>query len=340
MLDFLRAIAKVELSENDKEAIIEYMQKEIGCPDYINAIFFNRIQYLFIKHVIEINQFNLLNKKLGMDYSAQLYFNNLLYNEYLDYLDKITEDFEANNIEYSILKGFSIMDSLYRVDDLIYRRFSDTDILVSKKDVREVDKIMKKYEFVQGSVNSMGQIEAASRREIIYWGLNSHQEQLYVKFSKYAVTPYMAIDIDINTSIFEGGKNVDPISTEELLKHRQVKVNGHGKKFYALEKEYELIQLIYHFYKDTIYEIKKKMRQDYSLNKFCDIREYVLRYRNEIDWNLFADIVNTNKIGDGIYYVLLIVSDFYKDMNIDDILDKIEADKNVEIPCWEKIFNR
>ena len=197
---------------------------------------------------------------------------------------------------------------------------------------------MKKYDFVQGSVNSMGQIEKASRREIIYWGLNSHQEQLYVKFSKYAVTPYMAIDIDINTSIFEGGKTKDPIPTEELLKHRQVKINGHGKKFYALEKEYELIQLIYHFYKDTVYEIKKAMKQDYSLNKFCDVREYILKYRDEIDWDLFIDIVNSNNIGNGIYYVLLIVSDFYKDMDIDDILERIEADKNVEIPCWENVF--
>ena len=64
MLDFLKAVAKVEQSEDDKLAMMSYLQKNVRCPDYINALFFNRIHYLFMKHVIEQNQIQLLKKHL------------------------------------------------------------------------------------------------------------------------------------------------------------------------------------------------------------------------------------------------------------------------------------
>lgn len=56
---------------------------------------------------MEQNLIELLDNKLGMDYSAQLYLNNLMYNEYLDIIKEIVEEFNKNGICYCILKGFS-----------------------------------------------------------------------------------------------------------------------------------------------------------------------------------------------------------------------------------------
>lgn len=123
---------------------------------------------------MEQNLIELLDNKLGMDYSAQLYLNNLMYNEYLDIIKEIVEEFNKNGICYCILKGFSIIDSLYKVKDSIYRKFSDVDILVEKKDVSIINIILNSIGFIQGKITSSGGIAKASRRDILYLSLNSH----------------------------------------------------------------------------------------------------------------------------------------------------------------------
>lgn len=336
MINFLKAISRVTLTNNEKEILINFLENDYMYPNYTEVLLKNRIQFLFFKHIMEQKQIDLLDNKLGLDYTAQLYFNKLLYNEYIDVIEEVISEFNRNNIHYCIIKGFSIIDSLYNVNQLIFRRFSDVDFLISKCDVDKVKCILEALEFVQGKINTMGEIEKASRKDILYWSLNSHQEHTFIKFSKYAISPFVKINIDINTSIFEGGTIPDPISTEELLNHRQVKKNSRGGDFYTLDYTYEFMQLCYHFYKDTVYEAKIQRKENYTLYKFCDIREYFIKYKSEIDWNLFISIINQHELGNMIYRVLYTVSNFYGDLDIDDIINQIKITQNIELPNWEK----
>lgn len=337
MIDFLKLVSKINLSQEEKEKFSSFMESNDISQNLIGTIYKNKLQFLFIKHIIEQEQMEVVSNKLGLDISALLYFNNLLYDEYIEILEKITQNFETNNVKYCVLKGFSIIESLYRINGCVYRKFSDIDILVDKNDVGKVNRILELQGFVQGKINPSGEIVKSERKDILYWRLNSHQEHEYIKFSKYAITPFMRINIDINTTIFDGGKHISPISTVELLNHRQKKYLRKDKPFYTLDHTYELLQLCYHFYKDTTYEIKKMEYNDYSLTKFCDIREYILRFKNDIEWELFVKIINSHGLANSVGQVLYLVSKFYGDVSIDSIINKL--DTTTAMPNLEVIFD-
>lgn len=336
MIDFLKLVSKVTLSNEEKEAFSSYIESNDISHNLFETIYKNKLHFLFLKHIVEQKQIEAISNKLGFDISALLYFNNILYKEYTEILEHITHKFDQYNIKYCVLKGFSFIESLYRLNDCVYRKFSDIDILVNKTDVGAVNCILEQYGFVQGYIDLSGEIVKASRKDIVYWSLNSHQEHAYIRFSKFAVTPFMKVNIDINTTIFEGGKYIPPISTSELLNHRTKAHLNSGKSFYTLDFTYELIQLCYHFYKDTLYEVKKIESNSYNLSKFCDIREYILNFKNEIDWNTFIHVLNTYDLANPIGQVLHIVSNFYGDIDIDIILDKLEL--TTPLPDCKTIF--
>lgn len=109
---------------------------------------------------------------------------------------------------------------------------------------------------------------------------------------------------------------------------------------YCLDYTYGLLQLCYHFYKDTLYDEKKKTHDDFCLLKFCDIREYVLQYKNSINWGEFVEIINDAKIRNEIYYPLWLVSSFYGDLGIEDILSRLKVNKNYYTNSidWERML--
>lgn len=72
-----------------------------------------------------------------------------------------------------------------------------------------------------------------------------------------------------------------------------------------------VIQLCYRFYKDTKYKIKIDKGENYTLIKFCDIYEYILKYYDLIQWQDFIEIINNAVIGNQIFYSLWLVDSFY-----------------------------
>ena len=61
---------------------------------------------------------------------------------------------------------------------------------------------------------------------------------------------------------------------------------------------------------------------------------YVIKFYNHINWNEFIVTVNGAKIGNQIYHTLLLVSTFYGDLNIDEILQQINVTERL---CTENI---
>lgn len=336
MINFLKLVSKVTLSNEEKKVFSSYMEHHDVSYDTFKILYKNKLHLLFLKHLVEQKQIEVISNKLGYDISALLYFNNKLYEEYTEVLEYLTSEFERYDIKYCILKGFSLIEPLYRFNGCVYRKFSDIDILVNKTVVRKVNGILEQYGFVQGHINPSGEIVKATREEIIYWSLNSHQEHEYIKFSKNAITPFMKLNVDINTTIFDGGTHLSPITTSELLNHRKLTYTTSGKAFYTLDFTYELIQLCYHFYKDTLFEAKRIESNDYSLSKFCDIREYILKFYDQIDWNVFIHVLNTYGLSDSIGQVLYIISAFYEDIKIDAILNELEIKS--PLPDYKSIF--
>ena len=66
----------------------------------------------------------------------------------------------------------------------------------------------------------------------------------------------------------------------------------------------------------------------------------IMKYRRVIDWERFVEVVNKNEIGDQIHYALHIVSTFYGDLQIDDVIMSLKTSNsflNRDID-WERLL--
>ena len=335
LIYYFRKIAKQTLTAGDINAFTQ--QDNDVKSRFFELIERHKLEYLFYSLIKNLELEYLFDQSIISKYYNELNEHQSKYIEYLNSMKPIFENLEEKKIKYSVLKGFSFMDELYNTNIGLTRRFLDIDVLIDKSDLKEAKEIFNNYNFVQGKVVD-GSIVRPERKDLIYWELNSHQLYEYVKLSEY--TSQYWIEVDINTTIFEGGKFIPPIETKKLLTHSVIKKTELGISFYVLNKTFSLLQLCYHFYKDTVYEIKKKTRNDYCLIKFCDIREFIFHFREEIDWTDFVKIVNECNIGDQIYYSLYLVSSFFGDLGIEEILKKIKTTPLFSIGFldWERML--
>lgn len=337
-IKILKAIARVTLDYESKKTIINFTTSKID--NYIfNKLLQHKLHYLYYKHLEELNILKEIDKYNQRSLNSQFVFWQLMYAEYLDIIKKLTNKFIEYNIDYSLIKGISLVNTLYTNKSLVYRKFNDIDILIDKKNVNIVNKIICGFDFIQGCLDDNNNIIKAPRKEIIYWSLNSHQEHEYIKKSVYSFyIPGIINCIDINTTFFEGGKFEIPISTRKILENKRDQELPNGINLHCLNYTYELLQLCYHFYKDTVYDIKKAEKEDYCLIRFCDIREYILKFQKKINWDEFITIINENMLGDKIYHTLSLVSSFYGDLALDNIMTKIETNSKILVPNWDEII--
>ena len=335
----LRAISRFEMDDESTKVLRDIFKDKFITITDCNEIFMHRIQFLLLRHALNDPELK-LEKMLGRQLSAELVFLQKKYEEFLMYISKLVKALNEKRIPYSLLKGFSIINSLYSSNNVIYRDFGDVDVLINKNDLDAIIPILTEIGFIQGYLDREYKVQKADRKEIIYWRLNSHQEQTFIKPSKYAdISPILVCRVDLNTTIFEGGKLALPISTEDLLKETRLHNINDSLQIRSLCYELELIQLCYHLYKDISFKGENVFFGDYTLIKFCDIREYIRKYREAIDWDKFLYYINTCDIGRAIYISLLLVSTFYGDLEMDEVLAKIKAEKSdITVPEWEEVL--
>lgn len=334
----LKAIARFDMDQASLETIKELFSKKLITFADCNLIMAHKLQFLLYHHVMNIKNIK-FEKNFGKQLSGSLVFLQYKYEEYLEFIKDIVKFLDENSILYCFVKGFSIIDYLYKDKGVIYRDFGDIDILINKKDVKLFCQGLQNMGFIQGYLDDNYKLKEADRKEIIYWRLNSHQEQSFIRKSRFSdIAPMINCRVDINTTIFEGGMFAPPISTEELLiSARSIEI-GNGIRAKSLSHELELIQLCYHLYKDIVQEEIISIAS-YTLIKFTDIREYIKIYYEVFDVEKLLNYINSNGIGNQIYAILKMVSDFYGDLFIDHILDRIEKDENhLPVPDWTEVM--
>ena len=227
---------------------------------------FDEVFKLCCKHKIISNlYFHIIHQKLCK--YIKKYYLLLLNNcnsytrEYQEHVyqefDLVNKAFLDANIRYACIKGVSVSKRYYSEDDLIRRDFSDMDFLVSEKDLGKAERILKSMGYGRGFYDyETKQLEPVDRSEIITCRTCTHQIYPFVKpMPTFRYSAINVFKIDINFSIFFGGKIPDEISTDKMLEQVDLVKSKEGE-FPVLTPEYEVIQYGYHFYKDTVYTFK------------------------------------------------------------------------------------
>ena len=162
------------------------------------------------------------------------------------------------NLYYAIIKGEVISKQAYGQNG--FRNSSDIDILISRKNIKELEQVLSKFGFYNTSQTRSDKITMLS---------SSHQIAPWIK----EIPPWGVIVIDLNFDVFWGEYEGKRIDIEEFLSDT-IEMEIYGVKVKTLPPIKAMIQLILHHYKDmnsifllaTRKSIKYDMFKDGALN--------------------------------------------------------------------------
>lgn len=87
--------------------------------------------------------------------------------------------------------------------------------------------------------------------------------------------------------------------------------------------EDDLLQLVYHIYKDTQYQIKISDNESLLLSGFCDLYMLINQDRRKINWAVFISKINELQLDDVVYFILSLLNKLLPMQVVEDCLRKM-----------------
>lgn len=330
--DVLRYIIK-QTTTHELEDIEEYLKRISFLDDLFPCLARNRVINVFYHFLVKNNLTYLLDKTSYRLINQVVTFSSLKVQEYEDLFKIIKKGLNESEIPYVVLKGFHLNNALYENPyGFILRDYNDIDILVNRSDLSRINNVLKNNGFIQGNLDRESLlIKPCGRKEKIDMLINTHQQYQHIRQSKYfPISHYNIQLIDINFTIWEGGNQEDFIKTDYLLKNRILRTTQSGMQYWALKPEYDLIQLCYHVYKDTVYEIKRINHECFIMIHFYDILLLINRYQNEIKWDELLELIVSVNLENQIFFVLSLVWELFGCTQISNLMNDLSKTITVE----------
>ena len=247
--------ARLKLNDREKELFSSILLSGINWNIFFVELLTHRLALLFFRHIKNEEIYTYVPKDIITCLRAKYNAHILRYNAYMNDLEKIDGLMNELKIPYAVVKGFYLINQIYKKDFVDVREFGDVDILVNVGDLDKVHALLEQMGYIQGSFSlRTSKIKKASRNKIIYKKLNSHEIYPFVKIFYGDVQKLIkdTICIDVNFTIFEGG-NISPhIESEILLERRNMIVSNNDKSFPVLSNEDNFIHLCYIWILNTI----------------------------------------------------------------------------------------
>lgn len=214
-----------------------------------------------------------------------------------------------NNIPFVFLKGIVLEKALYKQS--YHRYYNDIDILVDEPDLSKVYNILISLGYIQGRFNKKC-IERASRQDILFQRMFTHEIYNFVKINKWGVS-----NIDVNFKFSWVGLKNDYEPAESIpfeIIHKNTEV--FSKNFYFLNNDLQLIHLCCHLYNEAMFwglnnSYSKGDPRELPLIRLLDIS--LLVKQTEINWDHVNALAQKYKVA----YKLKYVNDLFCSLKLD-----------------------
>lgn len=215
-------------------------------------------------------------------------------------MKKIHKVLNREHVNYVILKGVSLMLNTY---PKIYQRyFCDVDILVDYEKLDKVTDILHEFGYIQGKLED-NQIVPASRKEILYQKLHTHEIYQMVK-----IQDGMLYEIDINFLFSWNGfeKNTDEMYLTSFQSY--IKEGKEGLPVFC--NEIQLIHLCAHIYNEAMLftlDIQYDSSEDSEELLLHRVFDVILLIQMDLDVELIAQIARQKNCVGKLEYVLALI---------------------------------
>lgn len=189
---------------------------------------------------------------------------------------------------YAVIKGEVLSKQAYKKNG--FRNSSDIDILISRKNINELEEALSKCGFYNSSLKRSDKITMLSA---------SHQVAPWIK----EILPWGVIVIDLNFDVFWGEYEGKRIDIEEFLSDT-IEMEIYGVKVKTLPPIKAMIQLILHHYKDMNSIFLLATRKSIKYDMFKDIYYLLKNNLDAIPLDRLYEMSAEYEIIPYVFYVL------------------------------------
>lgn len=319
-------LCRVSLNDKDIKVIGQILNESLNWSYIIFSCIHHKITQLFWSNMLKCPEVNLINGQIKRFYNF-MYESNLIRNNCIfDELEQIVKEFNNNNIKYMILKGSFLINNVYNKFE---RTVNDIDVLVDVENVNDAVTILKtlNYEFGLKYDWFNNEKSGINKKQELLWKMYSHNLPLLLKKSD---NPFVKIhEVDLSTKIFKQDDEYSFETKDMFDINRFCLINSVSARM--LSYEYLIIHLCIHLYREATSETSKNMKQHHNLIKYCDLFETLRKYKSEIDFDLFLEIILKNNIEIPVCYSLYYTQIIYDCPEIMNIIKTIEKFTGREI---------
>lgn len=308
-LIFLAAI--INKTEDEVQELDEILNNKINWCEVSGQIVNHRLCGYFFNGLNETQK-----KRLPKELRA--YLKMIVRTQNSDFIDKIEalkpilEDFDSHKISYCGLKGILFNADCYSPSD---RRSNDVDLMVLEQDLQKLDKILRKFGFIQ-SFRPNGELVEASKREKLIQLMNYHDLVPYVKRHGNNI-----LEIDINFKFDSKENDID----KEIF---ELGIKKYSNSLYSIDGltfEANLLFLCIHFYREATNTIWTNGRRDVVLYKVIDIINFIRSHSKEFDVKKWCELAIRFNLRKKCYYTFYTLNEFIEDVKIEEVLKLLKT---------------
>jgi hypothetical protein len=224
----------------------------------------------------------------------------------------IVEELKRSNIICIPVKGSMLIPLLYKEYGIRY--MADIDCLVKHSDIMKIDKAMVEMGYTKGSYDfKTGEIEPVSRMDEIKWTMSMSNLYPYEKLTGNKNHPYYSVDFRYS---LDDTLNKEPVN-EIIDEYESTGI---------VNPAHILLHLCTHFYNEAKHTESILLSRDFNLIKLCDIREYVLQFMNDRNFDLTVSLAKKHDLQKAVYFTMNCLYMIYKDNYESGIMQKLEIE--------------
>lgn len=294
-IKFLTYCSRIAMDAQAKEELEALADSGFDWPNLVfEAAKQGVAQFLYL-HLPKSEKIWLSIPQESRDMLRRLYFRTLSENWLtLRELQKINFLLNQASIQPIVLKGASLLETVYK--NIALRPMVDVDLLVDKKDLSEVKTILCDYGYRKPDFLTQDSLEKFGGEIHLY------KSDIF-------------LDIHSSLSQYERFKEVFKIDLDEEIWAKSIVVRAQEGEKRILHPNHLLIHLCMH------QAVSHYFR---GLFRFCDLRETILAYQQELDWQYIIEKAQAYKIKKIIYYSLNFMQGLFGLILPEDILNRLK----------------
>jgi len=296
--------SRINLSETQQGLLKDLIQKDINWQKVVKDADRHRTICLLYKNLSQLH----LNNKEIIDICQGRYLYFLLKTSKMyEKLCLILNDLRQKNIKIILLKGIVLAKLLYK--DIALRPMADIDMLVCPKDWRQIDDVLKNRGFT-------------ARYDLLKLN-NLSKNRLYFHILYSNRTKNQHGDVDYNDSV-----HIEP--RFKIFEFDFYKVNTDKIWNAAIEFSCDGINALMLSYEDMIMQLCFNLSKYNfgSLRSICDINEFILKYKDIINWDVFIKKSHKRYLNPINYFGLKHIKKLFDTPIPENVLQDLKPNKN------------